>query len=150
MQRAVGDGNKKCGARAAASVASEDASWRAAVRVWGAQLQSSRKGIVRYAVKVIQSWLICYRSVMKCRQLQLGALYVVRCQKPMCFVSRRKPGPGLSASPCWPRHVRGRSCSCSSGREPGLRRQPQVRASLCCANPARRRVGTSPTGSSEC
>jgi hypothetical protein len=93
MQRAVGDANKKCGFRAAASVASEDTSWRAAVRVGRAQLQSSRKRIVRYAVKLIQSWLICYRSVMNCRYLQLGALYVVRCQKPMCFVSRSKVGP---------------------------------------------------------
>jgi hypothetical protein len=38
MQRAVGNGNNKCGFRAAAAVASEDTSWRAAVRVWGSAI----------------------------------------------------------------------------------------------------------------
>jgi hypothetical protein len=102
MQRAVGDGNNKCGFRAAA-VASEDTSWRAAVRVWGSAIaiQSSRERIVRYAVKLIQSWLICDRSAMNCRHLQLGALYVVGCQKPMCFVPLALCKPLLAQTCPW-------------------------------------------------
>jgi hypothetical protein len=67
----------------------------------GAQLQPSRGRIVRYAVKLIQSWLICDRSAMNCRHLQLGALYVVGCQNPMCFVPLALCKPLLAQTCPW-------------------------------------------------